>query len=339
MANVGLNHIKTVKSKGREYLYFDTGERVDGKIVYKRLPDRGSLDFGTKYAAYLAVKTKRSNRASLITVHQLCNEYQRHKMFINRGPKTQSAYLIYIANIVRRFSDPKKGSWPVVQIERANIRALLEPLGPGAQIMQLAVLRNLLRFGRETDKIPDTFAPDKDIVIDHESVPHEPWPEALIEKALADPVMRLPVGLLYFTGQRIERVCGMKWTDIEDGVIHVPPHKKQGHLYIPIHHQLVEILATVPKSLTTIICNPDGSPLTTGALRPRIQKWARKQGHKLNPHGLRKNAVDALLEAGCSAAMVSAITGQSLQMIEHYAQGRNNRKLGRSAIKLWEQNR
>ena len=336
MANVGLDHVKTVRSKGREYLYFDTGERVDGKIVYKRLPDRGSLDFGTKYSAYLAVKTKRANRASLITIEQLSNDYQRHNMFLKRAETTQKAYLTYIANMVRRFRDPKKGSWPVIQIERTHIRALLEPLGPGAQIMQLALLRNILRFGRETDKIPETFAPDKDIEIDHDSVPHEPWPEDLIEKALKDPVMRLPVGLLYFTGQRIERVCGMKWTDIVDGVIHVPPHKKQGDLYIPIHEKLAAILASYPKSLTTIICHPDGASLTPATLRPRIQRWALANGYKRNPHGLRKNAVSALLHAGCSAAMVTAITGQSLQMVEHYARGRDSRQLGQSAMKLCE---
>lgn len=336
MANVGLDHTKRVISKGREYLYFDTGERVDKKPIYKRLPDRGSLDFGTKYAAYLAIRTKRSNRGALLTVETLCRDYEKSDKFQKLSSNTKDAYLIYLANMVRRFRDPKRGSWPVVQIERTHIRALLDPLGPGAQKMQLNMIRNVLGFGRRMDKIPPTFEPDKNIEIDHESTPHEPWPESLIEKALADPVMRLPVGLLYFTGQRIERVCDMKWTDIDDGIIHVPPHKKQGDLYIPIHARLGEILAGFPRSLTTIICHPDGSKLTTGALRHRLQHWAKAQGYKLNPHGLRKNAVDALLEAGCSAAMVSAITGQSLQMVEHYARGRDNRILGKKAIAMWE---
>ena len=36
-------------------------------------------------------------------------------------------------------------------------------------------------------------------------------------------------------------------------------------------------------------------------------------------HGLRKSAVVTLLEAGCTDAEVSAITGQTRQMVEHYA--------------------
>jgi hypothetical protein len=35
-------------------------------------------------------------------------------------------------------------------------------------------------------------------------------------------------------------------------------------------------------------------------------------------HGLRKSAVVFLLETGCTDAEVSAITGQSRQMAEHY---------------------
>jgi len=53
---------------------------------------------------------------------------------------------------------------------------------------------------------------------------------------------------------------------------------------------------------------------------------------KVVPHGLRKNAVISLLEAGCTAAEVSGITDQSLQMVEHYARGRNSLTLGRAAI-------
>jgi integrase len=53
-------------------------------------------------------------------------------------------------------------------------------------------------------------------------------------------------------------------------------------------------------------------------------------------HGLRKSAVVTLLEAGCTTAMVQAITGQSIQMVEHYARGVNQAKLADAAILAWE---
>jgi len=62
-------------------------------------------------------------------------------------------------------------------------------------------------------------------------------------------------------------------------------------------------------------------------------------GIKTVPHGLRKNAVNALLEAGCTIAEVSAITGQTHQVVEHYAAKVNRRKLGKSAIVKFERAR
>jgi hypothetical protein len=50
----------------------------------------------------------------------------------------------------------------------------------------------------------------------------------------------------------------------------------------------------------------------------------------------RKPAVVFLLEAGCTDAEVSAITGQSRQMVEHYARQVNRKKLAAAAVLKWE---
>ena len=55
----------------------------------------------------------------------------------------------------------------------------------------------------------------------------------------------------------------------------------------------------------------------------------------LQPHGLRKNAVIALLEAGATVHEVSAITGQTPQMVEHYAREVNQEVLADSAMAKW----
>jgi hypothetical protein len=43
-----------------------------------------------------------------------------------------------------------------------------------------------------------------------------------------------------------------------------------------------------------------------------------------------------LLEAGCTTAEVASITGQTMEMVEHYAQQVNQRNLARAAILKWE---
>src|SRR5262245_25550124 len=53
-------------------------------------------------------------------------------------------------------------------------------------------------------------------------------------------------------------------------------------------------------------------------------------------HGFRKSAVVFLLEAGCTDAEVSAITGQSREMVAHYARQVNQRRLAASAVLKWE---
>jgi hypothetical protein len=64
--------------------------------------------------------------------------------------------------------------------------------------------------------------------------------------------------------------------------------------------------------------------------------FATFRQRKLVFHGLRKSSVVMLLECGCTDAEVAAITGQSREMIEHYALMVNQRKLARSAILKWE---
>lgn len=49
--------------------------------------------------------------------------------------------------------------------------------------------------------------------------------------------------------------------------------------------------------------------------------------HRLVFHGLRRSAVVMLLVSGCTTAQLKAITDQSLEMVEHYAEQVNQPKL------------
>jgi integrase len=108
--------------------------------------------------------------------------------------------------------------------------------------------------------------------------------------------------------------------------------KTRRHIEVAILPELAERLRGQPKVSTTILVNANGKPWSQDGLRAKLQAWAKERGHKVVPHGLRKNAVNALLEAGCTAAEVSGITAQSMGMIEHYARGVNSKALGQAAI-------
>lgn len=324
--------IKKVRARGRDYEYFDTGQTVAGKRVYKRLPPKSDGSYGGVYASLLAARTSRGTAKSATTIADLSRAYQKSTKFTDRSHSTQYTYLLYIKRI-----EAAMGEAPVDEVERADVMALLDKMAatPGAAKMVLAVMQNLMKFAlaREWIKVDPTAGIEPG---EKSKIEHEPWPEDLIGDALADGEIGLAVALLYFTGQRIGDVCKMRWADIKDGFIYVCQQKTGKELDIQLHSDLRAMLESEPRQALTILFGRNGRPLRIETLRKRLQKFASERGHDVVPHGLRKNAVNTLLEVGCSVGEVSSITGQSLQMVEHYARRRNNRRMGSAAVLKWE---
>jgi integrase len=137
-------------------------------------------------------------------------------------------------------------------------------------------------------------------------------------------------------------VISMRWSAIKDGLISVTQEKTGTKLWIPIHATLRSILAEQPRAALTILSNRRGEPWTKSGFvhvwRDELlqQAFASLKERRLVFHGLRKSAVVFLLEAGCTDGEVAAITGQSRDMVLHYAQQVNQRKLAASAVLKWE---
>lgn len=173
---------------------------------------------------------------------------------------------------------------------------------------------------------------------------YAPWPWETIEEART--ALRTDlwwvVGLALYTGQREEDVLSMLKTSIQGNVISVRQEKTGKQLWIPIHRDLKPIidaaLQAAPTTCLTILTNTTGRPWTVDGFK---SSWGKNKpprviAEKLVFHGLRKSAVVTLLEAGCTDAEVASITGQSREMIEHYAKQVNQRRLAASAILRWE---
>lgn len=331
MAAKPLPYIKTVRSRGRVYEYFVTGKVENGKPVLRRLPARDDRTFGRSYAGMVAARHARQNATPAITINDVSRAYQLSTKFKRLAANTQATYLTYI-----RVIEEEMGTAPVAEVERRDVVALIDKMQDrtGAANMTLLVMRNL--FAHAIKREWSAVNPTKDVELFEKSgETHEPWPEQLVTAALADPEVGLPVALLYYTAQRIGDVCKMRWSDITDGYVFVEQDKTDKVLEIRLHAALAAILDQEPQDAETIL-HYRGKPVREPTLRARLQRWAAKQGCEVVPHGLRKNAVNALLEAGCTIAETSAISGQSLGMVELYARKRNNRKLGTSAIERWE---
>lgn len=326
-----LEHVKYVHSKGRLYAYFNTGQKRDGKPIYARLPHPSVPGFHDSYASLLGGRTKR--QATTYTVADMAEDFRRSSHLADLAENTQKLYRSQLARIVDCW-----GEYPVNDMDPTEVGVVLETADwkPGTHNACMAVLAVLFKWGRRARKT--TAEPTKDIDR-REGGAHEPWPEGVLEAALTakDDTVRLATHLLYFTGLRIGDACSLHWTDIHGGAIYITPQKTRRfkkHLQIQIHAELQVELDRTPRQHLNIL-----GGIESKDLRKALQAFTRSVGVETVPHGLRKNAVIALLEAGCTVPEAAAITGQTFQVVEHYAAKVNTRKLGKTAMLKFENKR
>ena len=188
-----------------------------------------------------------------------------------------------------------------------------------------------------------------------------PWPWDAIQhfRERGQPHLWEAAALALYTGQRMSDVLVMRWSDIDQGLIAVVQGKTDKKLWIPIHKQLAALLTLLEgrlrKKLSAtgkdldlrqhhqpILCTSRGTPWTRDGFKASWSEelnqpvMAELRRRRLVFHGLRKSAVVFLLEAGCTDAETAAITGQSRDMVEHYAKQVNQRRLAAAAILKWE---
>lgn len=330
-----LPHVRRKVAKGNVYFYFDTGQRVNGRPVLQRLPHITDRTFGTFYAAKLAARNRVQPVNTSMTVAKMIDLYQRSPAFAKLSESTQRVYNMYLVVLDRDF-----GPSPAGALERADVMAMLDEYGDrtGAANMLLSVTTAVFAWGRMREHVANK--PTEGIGA-HDTTDYEPWPEHLLFEALDSDDMRvsLPVALMYYTSQRIGDVCKMRWSDVRDGIVYVTQQKTGKQMEIRLHSALAAMLEKTPRLGLTVFSQPNGRPYTRETTRRYIQAFAVTRGHKIVAHGLRKNAVNALLEAGCTVAETAAVSGQSLALIEHYSKLRSGKTLSTSAILKWQEKR
>jgi integrase len=323
-----LDHVKFVPAKGKLYAYFNTGKRVNGKPVRVPLPAFGSDGFFEAYAAQLARRNRRAD--AVLTLSGLIARYVASEDWKALSKGSQQLYGLTLKRV-----DDQLGKLTAEKVERAHVREVLNNrmTGNGARNIFLAVVGILFKWARDNDLVSEHKNPTSGIK-PFRLGEHEPWPDALVQAGLKSDTarVRLAVHLLYFTGQRIGDVMRMRWPDIRDGAIYVTQQKTGKELRVPLHSELSAELARTPKRGLTIITNWRGHPMRQDVVRKELKAFAGTQGFDLVPHGLRKSAVHALLFAGCSTDEVMAITGQSQNMVDHYAKKIDQHRLGDAAI-------
>lgn len=327
-----LKWVKFTRAKGKLYAYFNTGKQVDGQFVYARLPEYGSPEFFASYASYMGARTKRAKH--IPTVAELVELYRRSDEWKKRATNSQRTYNSTLAKVIDEFGD-----FPLPEVQRSDIYRVLDEIPGGAsRNLFVAVIGILFRYARRRGMTD--AEPTKDIER-FDTGQHEPWPEHILKAALAsdDDTVRLATHLLYFTGQRIGDVVKMGWANVRAGRIELRQEKTGKDLQIHQHRDLRAELERTPKRGLTILAQANGKPWSSVTIRRKMETFAADLGCKVVPHGLRKNAVIALLEQGCTIPEVQAVTGQSVDMVMHYAARVDRGVLSEAAILKLERRR
>jgi integrase len=232
----------------------------------------------------------------------------------------------------------KNGNKQYAALTRADVMMVRDQgfRSPSKANHLIKSIRRLLQFAVSRDMLPVNVATNIKPLPEGDG--WEAWPKDALDKADAKFTgsVRVAYFLARYTGQRKGDVLKMKWSDIEDGVISVKQSKTGLRLWIPIHPLLAQELRQIDRKGLAIVSRRDGQPLTSSGFNKLWQTQQRRhdlRGHQF--HGLRRNAVNGLLEAGCEIPEVSSVTGQSFEMVQHYAQQVNRTRLAKSAMDKW----
>ncbi|MDG4560687.1 MAG: tyrosine-type recombinase/integrase [Candidatus Competibacter sp.] len=339
-------HVHVVKAKGREYYYYQEHRKTWAEGRRTRIegtPFRADgLPDEEWWCAYRKLSGGEVGKPEAGSFKALIKAYRASPEWKALADKTRSEADRYLDRIEEIW-----GAHSARAVESHHVFALRDRFAetPAAANLMIRVLSALLTWG-----VPRGFLKVNPCLgvrglMLKGGKPYEPWSWEAIElfRSVAAPEMWWAAALGLYTGQRQGDVLAMRWDDVARDLISVEQSKTGKRLWIPIHARLREVLEGVPRRSEFILTGERGGAWTEDGFR---SVWGRQlnderlavlRRRRLVYHGLRKSAVVMLLEAGCTDAEVAAITGQTRDMVEHYAREVNQKRLAAAAILKWEQ--
>ncbi|SEB95207.1 hypothetical protein [Bradyrhizobium erythrophlei] len=275
----------------------------------------------------------------------LIAEFKKHRAYTEDiAEGTREQYDRYIEMIEVAWGDD-----PVETLEATTIQGVLDKGfadTPSAGRVFRSTLSRIISWG-----IPRGFRKDNPVEhterYDSEGT-YSPWPpeafDVFFEHARVDLHLAVYSGL--FTGQRKVDVINMLRPKSTDTGIPLIAQKTQDRIPVQIHSEYRGLIDAAPtdkdKPQLRLHLRADGEPWSYEGFKTA---WGRALDKKpmamfrekrLVFHGLRKNAVNMLLEVGCTEEEVSAIVGMSAQMVHHYSKEVSKFRMAKRAMQILE---
>jgi integrase len=300
-----------------------------------------SEDFMRQYAAALEGVTTPGNVGATRTkpgsFDALVVSYYRSPEFLGLAPSTQTLR----RNILERFR-AEHGSKPVRGLARRHISDLIgaKASTPEAANHLLKALRTILAFAVDMGMIAHNPAASVRKYKAKGDGYHS-WSKSEVAQFEAThPIgsrARLALALGLYTAQRKGDVLRMGWQHVTNGDRIVVRQAKTGTtLLIPMHPNLIEVLASVPKSNLTFLVAEHGAPFTPKGFGGWFRAQCDAAGlHHCSFHGLRKAAAIKLANAGATNEQIKARTGHRTdRSLAPYVRAADQKRLARQALDI-----
>jgi integrase len=326
--------------RGNRYVRF----RKDG-ITRNLTGIPWSEDFMRQYAAALEGVNNAKNdigadRTKPGSFNALAVAYYRSPEFLRLKPYTQGRNRSIIEPLRHQHGDK-----PIKNLTRGHINAIVgaKSATPEQANTVLKVLRLLLNFAISIDMLQNNPAKG----VKRFKSPNPDGYHAWTEDEFAKFVARHPSGtkphlammLLACTGQRKSDVVRMGWQHIRNGddgkqKIVVRQQKTNTPLLIPIHPDLKQALAALPRDNLTFIMTEYGKPYSAHGFGNWFRLRCDEAGlPHCSAHGLRKLAGIRMAEAQCTDREMMAVLGhRSVAQLSVYVRGADQSRLAERAF-------
>lgn len=297
------------------YLYF-----VRGGTCQRIKSAPGTPEFAAEYAMLLRGKAAPSKT----TFKALIEAYRKSPEWAKLAGNTRKSYersmdyiLAHAANVdVRTF-------------RRRHVIDMRNSLSatPTTANRRIGFLSALLKWGVNADFCQTNVA-HKVPQLEAAGRPRGPWPQDMVDafRAAATGRTALLFDLLTETGQRVNDVLSMRWSDLDADGISVVAQKtkrqKPEPIYIPLTQRLRRSLADAPRKGLFIVAQDNGLRVGYNLAWKDIMAVRRQIGAEAyDIHALRHYAASQIAALpGMTADHVKAITGHSAaEMVRLYS--------------------